>query len=89
MLAFLLKYLYFYSILGNDMSCNVRKLTFWFSIRSNTNCPGCTATGADKRLKYLDLVIVLAMWQQADQRLCFRTAKGLFVFLMMWLVYHR
>ena len=24
--------------------------------------PGCTATGAGKRLKFSDLVIVLAMW---------------------------
>ena len=41
--------------------------------------PGCTATGAGKRLKFSDLVIVLAMWrkqrQRADQRLCFRTCK--------------
>ena len=26
--------------------------------------PGCTATGAGMRLKFSDLVIVLAMWQK-------------------------
>ena len=46
--------------------------------------PGCTATGADKRLKFSDLVIVLAMWRKQRQKLisvfAFAHAKGLFVF---------
>ena len=55
------------------MSHNVRKLRFWFSIRSNT------IRAAQPLEQFSDLVIVLAMWrkqrQQGDQCLCFRTCK--------------